>query len=91
MPVTVSEQLSNLLNGTLKQLIAVFTKPSPYLEIISREYSQILAVLGYQTLISINISFDLRIKSGLLFIHSFSVIPKRYSVDLVSPYLVSFM
>lgn len=81
----VSEDLSTLVNRVLKEIILIFSKLTAYLEDeISKNYGATLAILACKIMINETVSFDLKSKAGLVFIHCLNVIPQQHCDFLVS-------
>ncbi|XP_023011741.2 thyroid adenoma-associated protein homolog [Leptinotarsa decemlineata] len=75
---SILDELISVVNVVLKQILAVFGKDIPFIETLSKMYSAKLIVLAHTVVNHEEIGFDLKTKAGLIFTHSFNIIPQKY-------------
>lgn len=84
----ICEDLSTLVNIVLKQVASVFSKKTPYIDIISKDYSATLTVLLYEMMMSFNADYEMKTKSAVIFTQCLNVMPENYCKCLVSCHIL---
>ncbi|KAJ8947049.1 hypothetical protein NQ318_019942 [Aromia moschata] len=75
---TISEEIFTLMNAVFKQILLVFIKNVSYIDVVAKEYSMKLVILSHAILLHETVGFDLKTKSGIVFTHSFNIIPEMH-------------
>lgn len=75
----------------MKQVASIFSRKSPYVDIVSKDYSAMLAVLLYEIIMSFNVDYEMKTKSAVIFIQCLNVMPEHYCECLVSGHILLFI